>query len=63
MPVEKQVAILYCGTKGLLRNVPMDKVHEFETEFLRSLEMNYQADVLDKLKARYQEGVEQGGYQ
>lgn len=59
MPVEKQVAILYCGTKGLLRNVPMDKVHEFETEFLRSLEMNYQADVLDKLKAgKIDESVE-----
>lgn len=50
MPVEKQIAVLYCGTKGLLRNVPMDKIHDFETEFLRSLEMNHQADVLDQLK-------------
>jgi len=50
MPMEKQVAILYCGTNGLLRNVPIDKVHDFETEFLRTLEMQHQADVLDVLK-------------
>ncbi len=51
MPVEKQVAILYCGTNGLLRNIPLDKVHEFETEFLRTLEMQHQKDVLDVLKS------------
>ena len=50
VPVEKQIAILYCGTNGLLRNVPADKVHEFETQFLRTLEMQYQAEVLDVLK-------------
>lgn len=50
VPVEKQIAILYCGTNGLLRQVPEDKIHEFETEFLRTLEMQYQADVLDVLK-------------
>lgn len=50
MPVERQIAILYCGTNGLLRHVPEDKVHDFETEFLRILEMQHQADVLDQLK-------------
>jgi F-type H+-transporting ATPase subunit alpha len=50
MPAEKQVAILFCGTNGLLRNIPLDKVHEFETELLRTLEMQHQADVLDVLK-------------
>ncbi|MDR1884305.1 MAG: F0F1 ATP synthase subunit alpha [Prevotella sp.] len=50
MPVERQIAVLYCGTNGLLRHVPEDKVHEFETEFLRTLEMQYQADVFDQLK-------------
>lgn len=49
MPVERQIAILYCGTNGLLRRVPADKVHDFETEFLRTLEMQHQ-DVLDQLK-------------
>ena len=50
MPVEKQIAILYCGTHGLLRNVPLDKVSEFERNFLESLEMNYRMEVLDVLK-------------
>ena len=48
--VEKQIAILYCGTHGLLRNVPLDKVSEFERNFLESLEMNYRMEVLDVLK-------------
>lgn len=50
MPVEKQIAILYCATKGLLRDVPLNKVHEFETSFLESLQVNHQRDVLDVLK-------------
>ena len=50
MPVEKQIAILYCGTHGLLRNIPLDKVSEFERNFLESLEMNYRMEVLDVLK-------------
>ncbi|WP_321480666.1 F0F1 ATP synthase subunit alpha [uncultured Bacteroides sp.] len=50
MPVEKQIAILYCGTHGLLKNVPLEKVDEFEISFLRILELNHQSDVLDVLK-------------
>ena len=50
MPVEKQVAILYCGTHGLLHNVPLDKVKDFERNFLDMLEMNHRTDVLDELK-------------
>ena len=48
MKVEKQVAILYCGTKGLLMDVPKDKVREFEKEYLEVLEHKHQ-DVLDSL--------------
>ncbi|SMO38142.1 F0F1 ATP synthase subunit alpha [Solitalea koreensis] len=47
--VEKQTAILYCGTKGLLRNVPVEKVKEFEAEYLHILEVRHKA-VLDSLK-------------
>ncbi|MCE2788378.1 MAG: F0F1 ATP synthase subunit alpha [Saprospiraceae bacterium] len=36
--VEKQVAIIYLGTQGLLRNVPVDKVREFEDIFLTTME-------------------------
>lgn len=50
MPVEKEIAVLYCGTHGLLRNVPIDKVPEFEKTFLKTLELNHQTDVLDVLK-------------
>jgi len=48
--VEKQVAILYCGTKGLLRDVPVNKVREFEVEFLGILEAQNKS-VLTNLKA------------
>lgn len=50
MPVEKQIAILYCGIHGLLRNVPLDKVEDFEAAFLNTLALDHQADVLDVLK-------------
>jgi F-type H+-transporting ATPase subunit alpha len=50
LPVEKQVAVLYCGTHGLLSNVPLDKVQDFQKEFLMVLELSHQADVLDVLK-------------
>jgi len=41
VPVEKQVAIIYLGTKGLLRDVPVEKVKEFEEVFLTTLEQNH----------------------
>ncbi len=50
LSVEKQIAILYCGTQGLLSRVPLEKVHEFEKEFLQTLELSHQKDVLDVLK-------------
>ncbi|NBO59843.1 MAG: F0F1 ATP synthase subunit alpha [Flavobacteriia bacterium] len=49
-PVEKQIAIIYVGTKGLIQNVPVAKVKEFEKEFLTLLESQH-ADVLAALKA------------
>ncbi|MXV49355.1 F0F1 ATP synthase subunit alpha [Pedobacter sp. HMF7647] len=48
--VEKQVAIIYIGTKGLLRNVPVNKVKEFETEYTQQLELRH-PEVLQALKA------------
>jgi len=39
--VEKQVAIIYLGTKGLLRNVPVEKIREFEDQFLTALEQRH----------------------
>lgn len=50
MAVEKQVAVLYCGTHGLLSKVPLEKVTVFEEEFLSTLELTHQEDVLDVIK-------------
>ncbi|GCD77700.1 ATP synthase subunit alpha [Thermaurantimonas aggregans] len=50
VPVEKQIAIIYAGTKNLLAKVPVEKVKEFEAEYLDYLD-NKHRDVLDKLKA------------
>jgi F-type H+-transporting ATPase subunit alpha len=48
-PVEKQIAIIFVGTRGLIQNVPVNKVKEFEKEFLNYLEAKH-ADVLTALK-------------
>jgi F-type H+/Na+-transporting ATPase subunit alpha len=47
--VDKQVAIIYLGTKGLMNKVPVNKIREFEAEYLLYLE-NKHADVLAALK-------------
>ena len=47
--VDQQVAIIYLGTKGLLSNVPVNKVREFEIEFLSYME-NKHKNTLDDLK-------------
>lgn len=41
MSVEKQVAIIYCGTKGLLQKVPVTSIQDFELEFLHHLEQKH----------------------
>jgi F-type H+-transporting ATPase subunit alpha len=48
--VEQQIAIIYCGTKGLLRDVPVNKVREFEADFIAYLESRHK-DTLAALKA------------
>ncbi|MBI2281401.1 MAG: F0F1 ATP synthase subunit alpha [Bacteroidetes bacterium] len=50
LPVEKQVAIIYLGTKGLINRVPVNKVREFEEEYLSFLELKHK-NVLDALRA------------
>jgi len=48
MTVEKQIAIIYCGTKGLLSAVPVEKVKEFEIDYLEFLELKHK-DTLSAL--------------
>lgn len=62
LPVEQQVAIIFCGSKGMLQNIPISRVHDFEIDFLHHLEENekqlleslrsgaYSAEIEDKLE-------------
>ena len=49
MPVGEQVAILYCGTKGLLRDITLDQVDDFQTTFFQKMRAFHQTDVLEPL--------------
>ncbi len=50
MPVEKQVAILFTGTRGLIRNVPIQSIRDFELEFLHYMEESH-PQVLKEIKS------------
>jgi F-type H+-transporting ATPase subunit alpha len=50
MPVEQQIAIIFCGTRGLLRKVPLNSIRDFETEFLHLLQIQYDT-LLKNLRA------------
>ncbi len=47
MAVEHQIAVLYCGTRGLMRDISIDQVADFERELLRELELT---SVYEKLR-------------
>ena len=50
VPVEEEIAIIFCGTQGLLHNVPLDKVAEFEKLYLQILKSKYSREVMDELR-------------
>lgn len=50
MPVAEQVAILYCGIHGLLKDVPLEKVRDFQENFLQIIRSNYADTVLEELQ-------------
>ena len=51
MPVGEEVAVLYCGTHGLMKDISLDQVHEFDVLFIERMRATHQTDVLDKLSA------------
>lgn len=51
MPVGDQVAILYCGTHGLMKDIPLEKVQEFQSSFLNRMHASHEVDVLAPLAA------------
>jgi F-type H+-transporting ATPase subunit alpha len=48
--VEDQIAVIYAGSKNLMRNVPVEKIKEFERDYLEMLNVKHR-DTLDNLKA------------
>ena len=48
IPVGEQVAVIYCGTQNLAKDVPVESIIDFETEFIHHLEEKH-ADVLTEL--------------
>jgi F-type H+-transporting ATPase subunit alpha len=48
--VEHQIAVIFCGTSGLLNKVPVDKIHDFEKTFIEVLEASHREDVLNPLR-------------
>ena len=51
VPVEDEVAVIFCGVNGLLENVPVDKVAEFEKQLIQLLGAKYRDDVLEPIRA------------
>ena len=51
MPVGEQIAILYCGTKGLMAKISVDQVPEFQEKFLQLMRAAHQDDVIAPLSA------------
>jgi F-type H+-transporting ATPase subunit alpha len=49
IPIEKQIAIIFCGTMGLLKDVPINKVKSFERDYIELLELKHR-DTLDSLR-------------
>ena len=51
MPVGEEIAILYCGTQGLMKDIAISQVREFQSQFLEHLRAAHQQDVLDVLSS------------
>ena len=51
MPVGEQIAVLYCGVHSLMRDIPLEKVSEFQEAFLEAMRIKHQSDVIDVLSS------------
>lgn len=49
MSVDQQIAIIFCGTKGLLRNIPLNRIKSFEHEYLDFMTANH-PKIMEDLK-------------
>jgi len=58
MPVGEQIAILYCGTHALMKDIPLDKVKDFQSAFLERMRTLHASDVLEPLSSgKYDEAI------
>ncbi len=57
MAVEKQIAIIYCGTKGLLSDIPVEKVKEFEVDFLEFMEFKHKKTLAELAKGKLSDEI------
>jgi len=57
MTVEKQIAIIYCGTKGLLRDIPVEQVKEFEVDFLEFMELKHKKTLAELAKGKLSDEI------
>jgi F-type H+-transporting ATPase subunit alpha len=55
--VDKQVAIIYAGTKGLMRDVPVSKIKQFESDYLDNLEARYPQVLADLKAGKFDDGI------
>lgn len=55
--VEEQVAVIYCGTQGLLHNVPIESVKTWESEFLETIRIRYPEVLSDLAKGEFDDGI------
>jgi F-type H+-transporting ATPase subunit alpha len=59
MKLEHMIAVIYCGTKELLRRVPLERIKQFEEEYIELLEIQHR-DILDELQqGNFSEDIEQ----
>ncbi|MBD3274752.1 MAG: F0F1 ATP synthase subunit alpha, partial [Candidatus Marinimicrobia bacterium] len=49
MPLENQIAVIFAGTEGYLDNLPLEKISDFEPEFLEYMEAQH-SDILQEIK-------------
>lgn len=57
VPVGKQIAIIYCGSKGLLKNVPVKSIKDFEEEFLHFMEEKHSKTLGELKKGIFNDGI------
>jgi len=57
LPVELQVAIIFCGTKGLLKNIPVAKVRDFEKDFLERCQLLLKAELEQIAKGEFNDQI------